>query len=380
MQTNPFDNAMRRQVWSLPELILQQYDDLEPKTRRLLATPEIFALQKILLTGCGDSYAAALATQGAFAQLTGIPVEVVSAIDMSRYYPARQIGNAPLTPLLIAVSNSGAVARVAEAALRVNHHGGFTVAITGNATSPLGRACARLLKLDIPDFETAPGIRSYLVAVLALLLLAIRIGEVRGRYPMDAANAYRQEIRAGAARLMALLPSADAEIRRIAEQWRDCRGFDFIGAGPDDAAAWYGHAKIWEATGRYAMHINTEEWLHLNFFCRDVAGTGAVMVVSKNSPAMSRAQEVAHHIVTLGRPLMILTDAAPETFPAEARCIATPESDLPWLAPLTQWAPLALLAGYLAAMLGEEYGRGGRGPWRSCQNGATTKDSQIILI
>ena len=42
---NKFDNAMRRQVMSLPNLIKEQYEDLEPKTRKVLTTPEIFSIQ-----------------------------------------------------------------------------------------------------------------------------------------------------------------------------------------------------------------------------------------------------------------------------------------------------------------------------------------------
>ena len=46
-----FDNAMRRQVFSLPELIRSQYQDLEPKTRSILSFEEIFNIQRIVLTG-----------------------------------------------------------------------------------------------------------------------------------------------------------------------------------------------------------------------------------------------------------------------------------------------------------------------------------------
>ena len=49
-----FDNAMSRQVESLPELIEQQYEDLEPKARTVLSFQEIFNIQRIVLTGCGE--------------------------------------------------------------------------------------------------------------------------------------------------------------------------------------------------------------------------------------------------------------------------------------------------------------------------------------
>ena len=48
-----YDNPMSRQVESLPELMEQQYDDLEPKTRKVLSFQEIYNIQRIILTGCG---------------------------------------------------------------------------------------------------------------------------------------------------------------------------------------------------------------------------------------------------------------------------------------------------------------------------------------
>ena len=68
-----FDNAMRRQVYSLPELIRDQYRDLEPKTRSILSFEEIFNIQRIVLTGCGDSRCAAMATKHTFEQLMKEP-------------------------------------------------------------------------------------------------------------------------------------------------------------------------------------------------------------------------------------------------------------------------------------------------------------------
>ena len=75
------ENALIRQVLSLPELIEQQYNDLEPKARKALTTPEIFGIQRIVLTGCGDSYAAALATENVTAE--DDPVTLVS-VDPER--------------------------------------------------------------------------------------------------------------------------------------------------------------------------------------------------------------------------------------------------------------------------------------------------------
>ena len=84
MLTKEYDNPMCRQAMSLPELIRSQYEDLEVKTRKVLSFQEIFNIQRVVLTGCGDSYAACMATKHVFEMLTGIQAEVVTAIDVGR--------------------------------------------------------------------------------------------------------------------------------------------------------------------------------------------------------------------------------------------------------------------------------------------------------
>ncbi len=373
------DNALRRQVFSLPSLMKEQYEDLEPKTRKLLTTPEIFSIQRIVLTGCGDSYAAAMATKHIFELLTNIPVEVVSAIELSRLYHDKQLGFSAQNPFVFAVSNSGGVARIDEAMQRANKYGAFTVGITGNEQSPLGQAAQRVLKLAIPDFESAPGTRTYLVSVMSLLLLAIRIGEVRGCYTMDQAMAYRYDICAQAERLEEMLPEMDKQMEELSEQWSTFPAFDFVGAGFDYAAAWYGHAKIYEAAGKFAMHNYSEDWLHLNFFMRDSENIGTVVVSNTSNPAHSRTKEMIHYAQLLQRPLLVVTDGEQKDYGTEACYVRVPKTAYEITMPLTQFVPLSLLAGYICERIGEEDGRGCKGKWAFCANGASVKNSEIIV-
>ncbi len=375
-----FDNAMRRQVYSLPELIRDQYKDLEPKTRSILSFQEIFNIQRIVLTGCGDSHCAAMATKHTFEQLTGIQIEVVPVLELSRFYPDKKLGFAPLNPLIIAVSNSGGVARVGEAIQRCVKKGAFALGVTGKRDSLLGKSVSRVLDLNVPKFESAPGIRSYLISVITLLLLAIRIGEVRGRFTMDQANLYRKDILKQADLLEQMLPEMDAQVEAVAEKWKDFDAFDFVGAGNDYGAAWFGHAKTFEACGKYAMCINAEEWLHLNFFMRNVSKIGTVVVCSDRNRALVRVHEMVEHAsVDMGRPTMVVTDN-PEAFAGLGADIATvPKSAFDQSAALTNYVPNALLMGYIAAMIGEVYSRGCKDNWAFADHGNGIKISQMVL-
>jgi len=374
-----FINPMCAQVFSLPELIKEQYDDLEPKVRTVLSFQEIYNVQRIILTGCGDSYAAAMATKYAFEMLAGIPTEVVSAIELSRFYCQEQLGIDCRNPLVIAISHSGEVARIKEAVQRVSHFGCFVLGVTGNEQSSLGVQSDRILKLDIPDFESAPGTRSYAVSVMALLLLAVRFGEVRHRYPMNQAMDYRIDMRNQGDLLKDLLPAMDKASKKVAEEWKDFPCYDFIGSGFDYATAWFGQAKILEATGKFAMHINAEEWFHLNFFARDAGHLGTIIIGNTTSPGLSRTKEVIKYATRLGRPLVVITDGTKKDFAKEAVFIQVPSPKYPINMPLTHFTPVCLIAGYISALIGEKYGRGCEGNWEFSKDGAGVKNSEIII-
>lgn len=373
------ENALIRQVLSLPELIEQQYNDLEPKARKALTTPEIFGIQRIVLTGCGDSYAAALATKHAFEMFTNLPCEVVPAIELSRLYSRKQLGFAPCNPLVIAVSNSGSVVRVAEAIQAARKHGAFALGITGKRESLLGQSVDKIMDLNIPPFEAAPGTRSYMISVMSLLLVAIRIGEVRGCYTMDEAMDMRFDMVAQGKALGELLPDMCKQVYDIAEKWKNMEAYDFVGTGFDYAAAWFGHAKVFEALGKYAMHINSEEWLHMNFFMRNVDKIGTIIVANTTNPAMSRNKELIKFAHNLTRPLMVITDGGKEDFGVDTNYVKVPKTKYAINMPLTQFAPICLLCGYIMDMIGEEDGRGCKGVWKIADGARCIRESEMIV-
>lgn len=374
-----YDNPMRRQAFSIPDLILEQYDLMEPRIREALSFEEIYSLQHIIITGCGDSMAAGMAVKQSFEMLTGLLVDVLPAIDVARFFPAKRVGGAPNCPLVITVSNSGKVSRVKEAIQRMNELGALTLGMTSGKGTPLGSVCQRVIDTSIPPFESAPGVRGYLASLEALLLLAIRIGEVRGRYTMDMANAYRKDIKKCAERIEQTISQMDDKVFAVAEKWRDFGGFDFTASGLDYGSAWYGQAKMIEAAGKYSMHINTEEWLHLNFFLKDVHTTGTVLVVDDENRALGRTKEVLHYMQIMKRPLMVITDLE-DLEVRDGVCITVPKTDYIITSPFMYFIPLALLAGYIGLMSGEVYSRGFRDSWAFAEDASAIWNSKIEVV
>lgn len=380
MKRTEFDNPMRQNVWSVPGLCIQQCGDIEKDSRLTITTPEIFDLTRIILTGCGDSYAAGLAMKPAVEELTGLPVEVVTAIDLSRYTPAELLGRKKGTTLVMAVSNSGRVSRVAEAMERARKYGCLTVAVTGNAASALARVSHKKVDLHIPSFVAGNGVRSYLVSMLALLIIAIRIGEVKGRYLMTDAQKYREQICSYAEAVLEKLPVLDEQMAGIAEEHQSKEFFDFIGSGGNYGTAWFSKAKIIEATGEWAVSSDTEGWMHLNCFLKHLDKKFTMLYAGYQGKEYSRSLEIIKAIADMKVGLYVVTDDESFPVPESVEKIVLPKAPYQWMEPLLNYLPVSLLAGYLCERKGEAYGRGGRGQWAACATTALLTDSKIEIL
>jgi glucosamine 6-phosphate synthetase-like amidotransferase/phosphosugar isomerase protein len=280
----------------------------------------------------------------------------------------------------LAVSSSGEVARVVEAAHAFTTQGALTLAVTAQPASRLAGACRKILTLDLPPFIPAPGVRSFTMSLLALQLLAIRIGEVRGRMTMDAAMELRRELAASAETIEQSSAALDVGCQQLALAWRDLPQYEFLGSGPHAGTAAYGAAKLQEAVGCHAAGVDIEEWNHLNYFTMEPAQTGTVLLADPSFRSYSRACEVSGYLRTLGRLYIVLGGSALEQ--AEAHV----EPDLrvsgsmhEVLSPVVYCAILGLFAAWLNEITGAEYGRGSRGAWVDSQDGNAVRSSAIIF-
>jgi glucosamine--fructose-6-phosphate aminotransferase (isomerizing) len=366
-------HPLRDQIFSLPQLIRDTTGEVEDQARTVLSTPDIYNLRLAVLCGSGDSHIAARAAQFAWQCLSGIPTFADDAMTAARYRIDPIADGQRFRPVLIAVSNSGEVARVVEAAQRAQAAGAFVLAVTADHDNRLAQSADAVLCSSAPPFPAAPGVRSYAMSLLALFHLAIRLGEVRGRYPMDEAGVLRQVVAGIADKIEAGLEAGEKAASELAERWAEHPTFEFLGSGPSRASADYGAAKVLEAAGTRAFGQDIEEFVHLQYFAADTSSP-AVLIAPTSSAAHSRAVEVSELLHRLRRPVATLGDR-----PMVGLHLPCPASEEIWQ-PLLQIAPLALLAGALMQLRQETPGRGGRDGWVDSVDGGTTRGSAISLF
>lgn len=369
------ENNMIAQVESLPALIREELDTLDGRVRRLLDHNECLSVKRVVITGCGDSHMAGIATELAFEQLAGIPTEPMRAMEAARYGAIYQPKSFPGNPLTLGISVSGTVARTREALAMARAEGALTVAITANPDAPLAQTAEKMLDCGVPDFGFAPGVRSYRVSLMALYLLAIRLAEVNARMTQDEANALRRELKGTADAIEATIAACHSRTRELAEAVADQKEFVFIGDGLNLATAYFGAAKVIEAAGRHAIGQDTEEWAHLQYFV-NVDPETPTFLISPGGRGHSRAAEMVEPINRVGRTLIAVVPEGDEAIAPHAKWVLPVVGQVREIfSPMVYAVASELFAAHLSDVVGEPFFRSFSGPY-SVDN--TIRRSQVI--
>ena len=345
METSATRQAMYDQIVSQPALVREVCDRAEPLIKQVLETCRTDRWRRIYTAGCGDSYYAGLACEMAFAQFCRLPVKALPSMLFARYEVASLTEDA----VVFGISNSGAVARSIEAVAMANAAGADTIAVTGRPDSPIAQEADTAIAVPIDAMGRSPGIRSYTVQLLSLLLCAIELGERLAVLSAEAAAAWRQQLREVASSIEATIEANDAIIKQLAETLRDQENWVFVGAGPGYATALFSAAKLVESCGANAWAQDLEEWAHIQFFNRQER-TPTCLIIPPG-PSVERAQELLPHVKEIGRYTLLVTHQ-PQAFNASHtdRILAIPQAVPEIFSPLVDCIAGELLAYYLAAV------------------------------
>lgn len=364
------------QVESLPDLIRSEFETIDLRARRLLNHNELLSVKRVVITGCGDSHMAGLATELAFEQVAGIPTEPMTAMQAGRYGSPHFDTMFPRNPLTIGISVSGTVARTREAVALARQAGALTVALTANPNAPLAGAAELMFDCTVPDFAPAPGIRSYRVSLMALYCLAIHLAEVNGRLTQDQANAMREELKGTADVIEATIAATKERTRELAQAVADQSNYVFVGDGPNYATALFSAAKVIEAAGRHAMGQDTEEWAHLQYFVNVDPGT-PTFIISPNRRGHGRAAELADVMRRIGRTLVAVVPEGEETISSRANWTLPVVGDVSEIfSPMVYPVAGELFSAYLSEAVGEPPFRAFSGEYEP--QGITIRNSAVV--
>ena len=320
-------DVMRREIAMIPDVVSDVLGDEAGHIRRLARTLVEREVEHLWLTGCGDS---------------PIAVHPIHALDLARYRPR----SLPKASAVLAVSFSGKVGRTTEAAIQARRFGHPVFGLTNSAESQLGRAVDDVVPLEVTTLGFSPGTSTYVAMLGSLLRLAAELAELRG-----------QEVTLGralagipdaAARTLELTGDAAVDSARalLAGGWAT-----FLGAGPNEATARFGAAKLFEGPQRLAVSTNLEEWAHEEYF---VTRPGdPVVLVNPSGAGHDRGLEILSELRFVGATPIVISDGEPEGRGPEEHWLPLAPGVPEELSPVSAALPLSLIGFHLAGLVGK---------------------------
>ena len=274
------------------------------------------APEKVYLTGCGDSWYCGMATRFAFEEWAHIPTEAVQAMDFSRYL----VNYAPENALLVAVSNSGRLARTIESVIQAKKAGIKTIGATSNLDSGLSQEVEHVIDLMYSERRFAPGTSSYMASMVVEYCLAIYFAEIKGVFDATQVTEKLAEISALADPMEKSI-NANLDVMENLVKNSDIKNqCIFIGAGPNFGTAFFSMAKVIEATRTPAAGQQMEEWAHIQYFF--TSENTLTFVIAPPGKSVDRAREQMYAVKAMGSKCIAICDPEDALTVAEADIVA----------------------------------------------------------
>jgi glucosamine--fructose-6-phosphate aminotransferase (isomerizing) len=180
--------------------------------------------------------------------------------------------------------------------------------------------------------------------LVALFNLALQWGAGRGHDIAAARHALERASELSAQ----TLARSETPAARLAERLQSRAAITYIGAGPNDATARFGAAKLYEGPQMRGAATNVEEWAHGEYF---LSGAGQpVIVVAPSGAASDRVGEILAELAFINADVTLISDQpSPNAGNVIPIAPGLPEEFSPLLAAL----PLSLLAYHLARLRGK---------------------------
>lgn len=292
---------------------------------------------KIILTGCGTAYHAALVGKRYFEEIAGVPAEVEYAGEL-RY-------NSPIISgrtALIAVTQSGETADTVEAARLFKSLGAKIFAVTNSLHSEITRIADVVVPVVAGSEICVAATKSYSGQLAALYLLALQLAD------KDVAEKHCAELKKAPELILETLQNID--IYALAEMCARARGVYFLGRGIDYAVALEGSLKLKEVSYLAGGGYPAGELKHGTLALID-SGTLSAFII--NDPAIaSKGANAVEQTLSRGGMVAVITSLSEVQvqFAGRAEVIRLPECGK-YLSPLVSAAALLYLAYRTAVTL-----------------------------
>jgi fructoselysine-6-P-deglycase FrlB-like protein len=296
------NELMLQEMASQADMLAEAIVDLRGQASRI-GTSQV---ERVVLTGSGDSGYAAMAVEDLYLEKLAVPVWALPSISAARYPRSSRHS------VTIPISVSGEVIRTIEAARTAHALGSTVVGVVANANSSLAAQCDSVLIMPKPITRSTPHTRDYTATLLALGILGERL-----------AGTEWPGLDAWVGGIADLVEAALVWTARIDVPSPETRVW-FLGSGPDRGTAAYGALKFWEAGGELSWWDDLEEFAHGSQL---QARPGDDVYLFATGRARSRAAEMIPGLLRMEMRVFAITEGDPVPGLSQSQQFILPKFD-----------------------------------------------------
>jgi glucosamine--fructose-6-phosphate aminotransferase (isomerizing) len=313
---------------------------------------ELAAATSINIAACGTSWHAALAGKYMIERLARLPVDVDYA---SEYRYRDPIAGPDALGLLI--TQSGETADTLAAQREMVSLGSKTVAICNVVGAMVAREAHGAIYTHAGPEIGVASTKAFTAQLTALFLLALKLGQLRGRLDKAQSVALIEELSRVPAKIEEVLRSCSPQCEQLARDFSNSRDFLYLGRGIHFPIALEGALKLKEISYIHAEGYPAGEMKHgPNALIDETLPVVVLATRDQSDPAsklryektLSNIQEVT---ARSGRVIAIATEGDTTIGDLVEKVIHIPPA-MEVVSPLIEIVPLQLLAYYIAVRRG----------------------------
>ena len=317
-----------------------------------ISDEERAAASSINIAACGTSWHAAQAGKYMIERLARLPVDVDYA---SEYRYRNPIPDRNALGLLI--TQSGETADTLAAQREMIALGSKTVAICNVVDAMVAREAHGAIYTHAGPEIGVASTKAFTAQLTALFLLALKLGQLRGRLDTERSVALIEELSRIPAKIEEVLRSRSAQCEQLAASFSTARDFLYLGRGIHCPIALEGALKLKEISYIHAEGYPAGEMKHgPNALIDETLPVVVIVTRDEADPAsklryektLSNIQEVT---ARSGRVIAIATEGDSTIGSLVEQVIFIPPA-IELLSPLIEIVPLQLLAYYIAVRRG----------------------------
>ncbi len=317
-----------------------------------IADDELASASSINIAACGTSWHAALAGKYMIERLARVPVDVDYA---SEYRYRNPIPDRNALGLLI--TQSGETADTLAAQREMINLGSKTVAICNVVGAMVAREAHGAIYTHAGPEIGVASTKAFTAQLTALFILALKLGQLRGRIDPERSVALIEELNTIPAKIEEVLKTRSEQCEQLAAYFVNARDFLYLGRGIHFPIALEGALKLKEISYIHAEGYPAGEMKHgPNALIDETLPVVVLATRDEHDPAsrlryektISNIQEVT---ARSGRVIAVATEGDNIIGSMVEHVIHIPPS-FELLSPLVDVVPLQLLAYYIAVRRG----------------------------